>query len=129
VTVVRNGKEIALEVVIVELPTVKVAKAKDGRDVGGNVLESLDVEDITSRMRREMNLPAEIKGVLISDVKPETAAESAGLQEGDIIEEVNRQPVRNFVDFTKASRKVKAGENVLLLIFREGNHLYVTVTP
>lgn len=129
VTVVRNGKEVALDVVIVELPVVKTEKARDGRGADANALDALEVEDITSRLRREMNLPAEIKGVLITDVKPESAAESAGLQEGDVIEEINRQPIRNFVDYTKAARKIKAGENVLLLIFRENRHLYVTVSP
>lgn len=128
VTLLRDKKELSLEVTIVELPA-KVAKSQKEREATESVLAGIEVQDLTARLRKELDIPKDLNGVIISDVRQGSSGEAAGLQEGDLIEEVNRQPVRNFVDYTKATRKVKVGENVLLLVFREGTHLFVTVTP
>jgi len=45
---------------------------------------------------------------------------------GDVIREINRQPVKSVKDFEKVSSGLKKGENVLILIDRQGNALFLS---
>ena len=58
-----------------------------------------------------------------------SAAESAGLQRGDVIQEVNHEVIKSLEDYQKASAKVKKDEMVVLLLNRQGNNLFVAVNP
>ena len=62
-------------------------------------------------------------------VEPGSPAANAGIQTGDVIQEVNRKPVRNVEDFTQKVEKAKEQENVLLLLQRGQNSLFAAVTP
>jgi serine protease Do len=68
------------------------------------------------------------KGLVITDVSPDSRAADAGLQEGDIIVEVNRQPVQSADELRAAVRKT-TNRPVLLLVERDGRTLFVTVRP
>jgi Do/DeqQ family serine protease len=68
------------------------------------------------------------KGLVITQVNPDSRAADAGLQEGDIIQEVNRQPVQSVEDVRSAVRR-STDRPVLLLINREGRDVFVTVKP
>jgi serine protease Do len=63
--------------------------------------------------------------VVVTKVDPSSAAADAGLQRGDVIQEVNRKPVRNASDFAAAMRGAK--DQALLLVNRQGNTMYVAV--
>jgi serine protease Do len=69
-------------------------------------------------------LPAGTKGVVVTEVDPGSPAASAGLQEGDVIQEVNHRPVTSSDDLSRALHK--SGES-LLLVNRDGNKLYLAV--
>jgi Do/DeqQ family serine protease len=68
------------------------------------------------------------KGLVITDVSPDSRAADAGLQEGDVILEVNRQAVQSVDELRSAVRKT-GSRPVLLLVEREGRSLFVTVRP
>jgi len=68
------------------------------------------------------------KGLVITQVNPDSRAADAGLQQGDVIQEVNRQPVGSVEDLRAAVRKT-TDRPVLLLVEREGRSLFVTVRP
>jgi serine protease Do len=68
------------------------------------------------------------KGLVITDVSPDSRAADAGLQEGDVIVEVNRQPVQSADELRAAVRKT-TNRPVLLLVERDGRTLFVTVKP
>jgi len=68
------------------------------------------------------------KGLVITEVNPDSRAADAGLQEGDAIVEVNRRPVASVEDLRAAVRKT-IDRPVLLLVEREGRSLFVTVRP
>jgi Do/DeqQ family serine protease len=68
------------------------------------------------------------KGLVITDVSPDSRAADAGLQEGDIIVEVNRQAVQS-VDELRAAVRKTTNRPVLLLVERNGRTLFVTVRP
>jgi len=70
-------------------------------------------------------LPANTTGVVVTGIGPSSPAAASGLQQGDVIQEVNRQPVKNTSDFERATRNSK--DETLLLVNRHGNTLYVAV--
>ncbi len=63
---------------------------------------------------------------MVTSVEPDSGAEKAGLMPGDVIREINRQPVKSVKEFEKLSSTVKKGENVLILINRRGASLFLS---
>ena len=80
-------------------------------------------------MMSQLNLPAKTTGVVVSSVETGSPAESAGLQRGDVIQEINHEVVKSLEDYQKSSSKVKKDEMVVLLLSRQGNNLFVAVNP
>ena len=68
-------------------------------------------------------------GVVISQIEPGSEADEAGLRPGDIIEEINRVAVRSLADYTSALRKIKSGDNILFLLRRGDNAIWVVLKP
>ena len=88
----------------------------------------VSVVPLTPDLAQQLRLPASTQGVVIEDVDPAGAAAEAGMRQGDVIEEVNRQPVRSAADLKAAIDKA-GNKPALLLINRGGNSAYVTVKP
>ena len=80
---------------------------------------------LTPAILRTLGLPAGTRGVVVSDIQPESVAEEAGLQTGDVIQEVNRRPVANMAEYEKAMQSVDT--MVMFLINRRGEHAYVAL--
>ena len=80
--------------------------------------------DLATRVR----VPKNAHGLLVQDVNPEGRAADAGIQAGDVIEQVNRQSVQS-VDDLKAALRRSADKPVLLLVNRQGNEVFITVRP
>ena len=94
-----------------------------------NVLASLRVQALDAAMMGQLNLPGKTTGVVINHVEPGGAAEAAGLQRGDVIQEVNHEVIKSLEDYQKASAKIKKEEMAVLLLSRQGNNLFVAVNP
>ena len=88
----------------------------------------LTVMPLTPEIASELNLRAGTQGVVIETVDPAGPAAAAGLARGDVIQEVNRQPIRSAADLSSAIDKA-GNRPALLLINRRGNPAYVTVRP
>ena len=73
-------------------------------------------------------MPKDAHGLVVEDVNPDGRAADAGIQAGDVIEEVNRQPVTS-VDALRTAVAKTTSRPVLLLVNRQGNELFVTVRP
>jgi serine protease Do len=87
----------------------------DGRQ-NVDALEGVEVTDIDPATRRELNLPRTLRGALVTNVAAESSAAEAGLRQGDVIVEINRQPVPNADEAVSLSEKVK-GRRVLLRVW------------
>ncbi|MFO0705384.1 MAG: DegQ family serine endoprotease [Nitrospira sp.] len=125
VTVVRDGHERDLTVTIDEQPdTTKIAKAESSET--DYAFAGLAVQDLDRDTAKELGLKGKMQGVVVTGVEPDSGAEKAGLMAGDVIREINRQPVKSVKDFEKVSSAVKKGENVLILINRRGSSLFLT---
>ena len=83
---------------------------------------------LTPEIAAELNLRAGTQGVVIGIVDPAGPAAAAGLARGDVIQEVNRQPIRSAADLSGAIDKA-GNRPALMLINRRGNPAYVTVEP
>jgi serine protease Do len=78
-------------------------------------------------MARELGLSGKTHGVVVVGVEPASLADRAGMAQGDVIREINRQPVRSVKDYEKIASGLKKDEPALLLINRRGASLFITV--
>jgi serine protease Do len=123
IKIFRNGKIISVKATMAEMeePT-EVAKAPSRKPLG------ITVQDITPEIARSLGLEA-TTGVVVTVVESGTPAAKAGIRRGDVIHKVNRKPIEDAEDFKRAIETAKDKENILLLIRREGNNLFVVVSP
>ena len=124
--VYRNGKTQEINVTLGTYPE----SGQPGAPVEGAeaALQGLHVENLTPEIAQQLGLQPGTAGVVITDVDQSSAAAAAGIQHGDVIEEVNRKPVHNVEEFRQALAG-RANQPVLLLIDRAGNTLFVVVQP
>jgi serine protease Do len=87
----------------------------------------LTLSPLTADTARQLRLPADVEGVLISDVEPGSAAQTANLARGDVLQQVNRRPVRTPQDARRALDAVPSGGTAFLLILRGGQQTFVTI--
>jgi len=123
----REGQDKELSVKLGELPASAAANEPASGETETPHL-GISVETLTPQIAQQLKLPAGAKGVVIDDVVAGSAAEQAGLQRGDVIEEANRKPVTSVQDF-RAALNSSGKQPVLLLVNRAGNHRYVVVEP
>ena len=125
VVVVREGKEVRLTARIARLEEEEAAKVADVEVDGKNKL-GLSVQPLTPPMASELGLQVR-EGVLVRDVAAGSRAGEAGIRAGDVIVEVDRQPVRTVEELkTHIDNQVK-GAPMVLLIRREGGTMYVAI--
>jgi serine protease Do len=88
----------------------------------------LNVQDLTPEVAEKFKIKDK-KGAVISKVEPGSAAQDQGLREGDLIKEVNRQPVNSADEFKAALGQIKKGDSVLLRVVRENRAFYSVLAP
>ncbi len=119
----RDGKTQDVSVDLAEFPE-KEANATPGQSNGGG-LQGVNVQDLTPDLAQQLNLPAGIHGVVVSDVDPASPA-AADLQRGDVIQEVNHKPISNVQQYQQALAAA-GNQPVLLLVDQGGVTKYVVV--
>jgi serine protease Do len=124
VSFVRNGKKQETTVTIAD--RAKLFATRLGEDEeGGEQAEpkpskfGLTVRPITPDVADRLDIPAN-KGVIVQDVKPGSFAEDVGLNRGDVILEINKQPVNSAEDFNKIESSMKSGQDVVFLVRPRG---------
>jgi serine protease Do len=125
-SVLRSGSAQQVAVKMGSFPS-KEERASIEKDGTNSSLDGVSVQSLTPETAREMKLDPETKGVVVADIDPSSHAADAGLREGDVIQQVNRQPVKSVQDFNRAMASAKKDDPTLLLVNREGNTLYVAV--
>ncbi|MEP6889428.1 MAG: DegQ family serine endoprotease [Nitrospirota bacterium] len=125
IRLIRDGHEKDLTVIIGDQPdTTKTAKAESGE--ADYAFAGVAVQDLDRDTAKELGVKGKSQGVVVTAVEPDSGAEKAGVIQGDVIREINRQPVKSVKDFEKVSSGLKKGENVLMLIDRRGNALFLS---
>ena len=125
VKVSRGGKVMDRQVKLGEMKEkgAEVAEASPSRKSLG-----VTVQNVTPDLAKGIGLKNE-SGVLVVRVEPGSPAAEAGIQEGDVISQVNRKPIKDVEDFSKKIENAKGQESVLLLIQRGQMNLFAAVRP
>jgi serine protease Do len=118
----RNGSEHDLAIKLGEMPTENERASAEPENPQG-ALEGVTVENVNDQTAQQLGLPAHTKGVVVTEINPSSPVADSGLQQGDVIQEVNHQSVTTVNDFERAVEK--AGKNPLLLVNRQGHTLFV----
>ena len=129
VGILRDGKEMVINVVLGQRPS-----GKGATEEGGNGSENeeqstklgLSVQTLTPDIAKQLGYEND-RGVVITSVTAGSAAEDAGLRKGDLIKQVNRTEVKTAREFQRALRSVKSGDTVALLVRRGQNTVFVGV--
>lgn len=138
VKILRDGKEQTIAVKVAERPSDEVLAKKESapaKEQGeaikppDNVLASIKIQALDNAVMSQLNIPAKTTGVAIVSVEAGSQAEAAGLQRGDVIQEVNHETVKTVEEYVKAANKIKKDELAVLLVNRQGNSLFVAINP
>ncbi|MCB9383603.1 MAG: DegQ family serine endoprotease [Bryobacterales bacterium] len=129
VAVLRGGAAKTMNVTLGEFPKDDNAEAGEEQSATSGALEGVSVDNLSAQVAEQLGLDSDIKGVVVTRVRPDSPAAEAGLQSGLVIQEVNRKPVRNVDEFRSAMGTVKKGEAVMLLVHVRGGSRFVVVEP
>uniref|UniRef100_A0A7C4AJ73 DegQ family serine endoprotease n=1 Tax=Thermodesulfovibrio aggregans TaxID=86166 RepID=A0A7C4AJ73_9BACT len=118
IEIIRNGKKYTVTATIVELPAeLKVSSAE-------SILGGIYVEELTTKLRAEYNIPKKINGVLVVNVDPDSAAYGL-LAKGDVIMEINNEKINSVKDFNSIAKQT--AEQAIVWFYRQGRVLYITL--
>jgi len=126
-SVSRNGENKTFDVTLGSVPDKKLAKADGNRGAARReALAGVGVADLDQNTRAELNIPPNVHGAVITEVTPDSAAYEAGLRTGDVITELNRQPVKNAQDAITDTEKPTSSQTLVKVWTKGGSH-YLTV--
>jgi serine protease Do len=140
--VLRNGKPLKVTTQIKEQPIDYQTSAVSPRrnrpqlqspqqpnDQGtvDSPLASIHVEELTAEKARQLDLPPNAKGVVVTDVDPDSGV--AELQKGDLIEEVNQQPITSVADYNKVAASIDASQPQVLSVCRHRARSFLVLRP
>jgi serine protease Do len=125
VRLIRQGREHTVQVNVGDVPE---ALPEAFADTVPDEEMGLTVQELEADLAHELGLP-DRQAVVVSDVEEGSPAEGGGLSPGDLILEVNRQPVTTLPDFRVALDRTTGMKSVLFLIRRGENILYVALQP
>jgi serine protease Do len=123
----RDGKTMDLPVTLGQFPTNEERASVDTQNSENAALQGVSVENLTPDTAQQLKLSPATKGVVVDTVSPSSRAADAGLQPGDVIQQVNHQSVSSVKDYTQALSTSKKDAPVLLLVNRDGGTMFLAV--
>jgi len=121
--IMRDGKSQKVDVTIAELPA-EMQKIQREFD---NLLKGVIVQELTPELKRNLDIPKRITGVVVTDIEDGSPAGGL-LMPNDVIIEVNRKRINSVKDYESVVSKIKSGEDILLLVFRNGSSIYISLS-
>jgi serine protease Do len=131
----REGQSKIINVELAEMPAGQAAEGAEATPEESaqpektTVFGGVAVADITDDIRTALNLSKDIKGAVIAEIDADSPAAKAGLREGDVIQEVNKQPVKSARDLVAVSKKLTPNEKILIRVWSQGRSGYVALEP
>jgi len=121
---VRDGKQLTLQIRVGKLDSQEVDKSATEPASPGKW--GLQLQDLTPDLAKQLGAKLQ-QGAVVAGVQPGSPAEEAAIQRGDIILEVNRQPVKSVSDLKEKIEKSRNKDSLLLLVQRGSNTLYLVL--
>lgn len=119
----ENGKpsEKNVAAMLAELPkeylvTDEGGNPKQHSQSGTDALDGVEVTDLDARVRRQVEIPRNVQGALVSNVSQDSNAAEAGLRPGDVILEIDHHPVKGSDEAVQLAEKAK-GDQILLRVW------------
>ena len=125
IKLIRNGNTKTLNLKLGELPDSLGGISKANSEEIENDL-GLTVQKVNPQIQNKYKLDA-TRGLVITNVLRGSTAESAGFQQGDLILEINKKSVNSLKEYRNEMDKIKKDQNVLFLIKRGANTIYVAL--
>jgi serine protease Do len=122
VKLIREGQQKTVRVKITELSDEQQKLAGNFE----NQLAGVHVQQGTPEIKKNLNVPKRVSGVIVTDIEDGSPAEGI-LMKDDIIIEIDKKPVKSVKDYDAVVSKLKAENNILILVFRQGSAFYVTL--
>lgn len=131
-TVLRDGQSVPLKAKLGELPGSTVAETSSNTPRGGGdgasiaeIIAGVTVQNLTPATRERYDIPNDISGVIVTKLDPESRAAAMGVEEGDVIMQVNRKLVRAVGEAHEMAKG--GGKTVLLKVYRGGDTMLFMV--
>jgi serine protease Do len=118
--IIRDGKESTLSVTVSEMNETEVTASAQEGELG------VTVQPLTPQLAENFGLER-ADGLVISAVKPGSAADEAGLRSGDVIVEINRQAVKSLADYNREIARTDKAKSVLFLVRRGQSSLFLAL--
>jgi serine protease Do len=120
--IIRNGFAKNIPVTLEELPGTTVAtggqtNAPADGEIRADALNGVNVADLNPQIRRQLGLPDDVQGAIVTTVAPGSNSAAAGLQPNDVILEINRQSVASAADAARLGHAARS-ERILVKIWR-----------
>jgi serine protease Do len=122
VEILRKGKKIKLDVKVGEMPSEETVVASRESKINEVNRIGLSLRQLNNDDRKKINGR---NGLLV--VKVEGSASTSGIRTGDVILAFNNSAVESIASFNKKIRRVPKGKTIALLIYRNGNTIYIPV--
>ncbi len=125
ISILRDGQTQDISVTLSERSKPVVQHGKDSKEYV-DLWKGLSVQNLTADLAEKLGHTSD-KGVLIASVAPGSVAAKAGLRKGDLILEIENQPVHSVAEFKAAVETAMGETKILLLVKHEGQVRYVTI--
>lgn len=129
--IVRDGKETTVTATVDARPE-ELERASAAEESGETIkpelalLNGVGLEELNRSYRARLQIPAEVQGVIVTEVDPNSPAADSGLRQGDVIIAVNRMPTRNIREFNARLKGLKDAR-ILLTIWRDGSRGHIVL--
>jgi S1-C subfamily serine protease len=121
-SIIRDGKPTTVEVTLTSMPEKpETAKEKEVEEKMG-----ASVQELTPQLSLRYRISGIKRGVIVVGVEDGSLADEIGLEEGDVILEINRKKIETVKDFEKAIKDANVDKGILFHLHRKGSSFFLT---
>jgi serine protease Do len=123
IKVLRDGNPKTVKITITEMPSQMQLSA----GATDNQLKGVHVQALTRELKKQMDVPDRLKGVVISDIDEDSPA-AGTLAKGDVIIQIDQKNIASLKDYETVVSGIKSNQGILMLIYRNGATFYMTLS-